>query len=405
MDATPVALVYLRHEGDLFVRERGDCPTVPVGTRGETPAEMATHTLREHGLEPATVEQVRDGDPIETTAPVPGVGENEPQGPVQAYPFLYECDKRPTEGTPVPPTALLDNSVLWRGYDRIRPTVETIATDATHGSTALSVRALGVLRDEAAILADAGRGFAAIESVTADLVTARPTMTALANRVCRALDAPQHRTLDAVADAAHAAIGRALSADDEAAAAAATEVTDKRVATLSRSGTVRAALSVGEPSAVLVAESRPGGEGTAVADALADSVSTTLTSDAAFPNQLGEWGADLLLVGADAVLADGRVVNKVGTFGAAAGAAHHGVRVVVATARDKISASDSFDPEPRTGALAEATIAECHNPTFEAVAPDCYDALVTERGVLDREHVRELSGEVARLRSRLELDP
>jgi translation initiation factor 2B subunit (eIF-2B alpha/beta/delta family) len=62
----------------------------------------------------------------------------------------------------------------------------------------------------------------------------------------------------------------------------------------------------------------------------------TLTTDAAFPHQLVAWGADTLLVGADAVLPDGRVVNTVGTRGAALSAAREGVDVVVATSVDKV---------------------------------------------------------------------
>lgn len=50
---------------------------------------------------------------------------------------------------------------------------------------------------------------------------------------------------------------------------------------------------------------------------LSDATAVTLTSDAAFAQALAEFDADALVVGADTVLADGRVVNKVGTRNAA----------------------------------------------------------------------------------------
>lgn len=397
------AVVYLRHDGKLLYWE--EQPSVPVGTRGETPAETASRTLRERGLDSDSLERVRRGDPFDVADPSAldeATADSQSQRPLTVHPFLFECPVLPSDGRPSSPAELSDNPVLWRGYDRVRPTVETITADTTHGSATLSVRALEVLRGEAVALTRGESEFDTPAEVAAALVAARPTMTALANRVCRALDASENRRAETVADAAHVAIDRALSADKQAAATAAERVAGKRVATLSRSGTVLSALTDGEPTAVLVAESRPGGEGLAVADDLADSVETTLTSDAAFPNQLGEWDADILLVGADAVLSDGRVVNKVGTLGATLGAAHHGAEVVVVTASDKIAPEDSFDPERRNGRFSRvSTAVTCHDPTFEAIGPDCYDVLLTERGVFDREQVREHAEEAMRVRSLL----
>lgn len=412
MDTRPVAVVYLRHHGELFVRDQNTegTVTVPVGRRGQTPSAMATRTIREQTkLRPADVTQVRQGSPIEVTDPsVLGLDDIVPDSDaIEAHPFLFECDQLPaaidTSAGWVSPTKLLAHPQLWHGYDRIRPTVAEIASDTEHGSATLSVRALEVLRDEAATVAHEGGEFATVEDVAQRLVAARPTMTALSNRVCRALDATADETAEAVVVGAHDAISRALTADDRAASAVVDRIDGKRVGTLSRSGTVLTALCQGDPSAVLVAESRPGREGVAVADSLADTVPTTITSDAAFPEQLGGWGADVLLVGADAVLPDGRVVNKVGSFGAAVAGQYHGLTVVVATASDKIDCRTTFDPEQRTdGVKTSAPSVERQHPTFETVPPDCYDTLVTERGELWCDEIADLAGEMSRLRDRLD---
>lgn len=423
MEPTPVAAVFLRHEGDVLLRSSLGGWQVPASRAGERPREMATSAIETRTpLDPTRAEPVRRGDSFRVTDPSGSgttdllVGDRPSttasvDGPVRVHPFLYECERRPTATGDgygwEPPTVLLDGGPQahgWEAYDRIRPTVGSVETDTDHGSTTLSVRALEVLRDESALLAASDGPFQAVEAVTRQLAGARPTMTAVANRVRRAVVTARDRTPAAVSAAAREGISRAVAADGESASLAAERIENERVATLSRSGTVLDALERGEPSAVLVARSRPGGEGLGVAREVSAFADVTLTSDAAFPGQLGKWDADTLLVGADSVLADGRVVNKVGTFGAALAAAHHGIEVVVVAASDKIDPGRSYDPEPGDGEIARESEVDVNNPTFEAVPPSCVDAFVTERGVLGTSGVREIADDHAALRSRLRPD-
>jgi methylthioribose-1-phosphate isomerase len=76
----------------------------------------------------------------------------------------------------------------------------------------------------------------------------------------------------------------------------------------------------------------------------------TLTTDAGFAHALDTWDADVLLVGADTVLADGRVVNKVGTRAAAITSSFEGIEVLVTAAVDKLSPDGEIDLEPRDSA-------------------------------------------------------
>jgi 8-oxo-dGTP pyrophosphatase MutT (NUDIX family) len=79
----------------------------------------------------------------------------------RVHPFLFDCASRDvatneetSEAEWAPPTELLRRETvpeLWRAYDAVRPTVESVADDREHGSGSVSIRALEVLRDEAAL--------------------------------------------------------------------------------------------------------------------------------------------------------------------------------------------------------------------------------------------------------------
>lgn len=293
--------------------------------------------------------------------------------------------------------------LLWQAYDAVRPTVETIAEDTTHGSTTLSVRALELLRDEAIWLARDGTenqtADRQLETVARRVREARPSMAVIRNRLNRVMDGvdlpPQPLAL---ARAAQSGIQRAYEADRDAATAACSRIEGERVATLSRSGTVLRALEAGSPDAVLVAVSRPGGEGVDVAEALAAETDVTLTTDAAFPAQLSAWGADSLLVGADAIGTAGQIQNKVGTYPAAAVATREEIPVLVAAATDKVATEMSLDSQPWPEPLYSGSepIAR-ENPTFEVTPPECVDSLLTEQGAI----TPETAGEIAEAHRRL----
>lgn len=270
--------------------------------------------------------------------------------------------------------------------------VAAIREDTTHGSAWLAARALEGLADHAT----AADEYEAVATLARELRAARPSMHAVANRVNRAMAEADARTPEAVAASARAVRERATRADERAAATAAEHAGD-RVCTLSRSGTVRAALDEAAPDRVVVLESRPGGEGVATAEALAADHAVTVTTDANVAGALAD--ADALLVGADAVLPDGSVVNKVGTRAAATVAAREGVTVVVACASAKVApaGTEAFDPEPRDPAElydgdAPVTVA---NPTFDRTPADLVDVVATERGSLDDQGVRRMADEHA----------
>jgi len=396
---THVVTCFLRHRTAILLGRRSDAVGTYTGrwagisgyVEGDpTDAERdARREIREEtGRADATL--VRAGDPVDVV---------EGDRTWTVHPFLFEVDDRGVESNEeiavhewVAPPAMLERPTvpgLWDAYAAVAPTVETVASDETHGSAWISVRALEVLRDRAAVADDDD----AVTAVARDLRDARPSMTALANRVNRVM-ATGEWTPEAVRERAQQAAEAALDADGAAAALAA-ERCGESVATLSRSGTVLTAIRTAEPT-VLIGESRPACEGTDVAATLAaEGLAVTLTTDAALGGELAGRDVDAALVGADAVLADGSVVNKVGTRSLALAAAREDVPVYVVAAADKVRPDEEMhgetgDPADLYDGEAPVTVA---NPIFERTPAELVDGVVTEHGVLDVDGIRDVAAE------------
>ena len=407
MGETHVVTAFLRHDSDVLLTRRSDAVGTYQGhwagisgyAEGDPDAQVWVEIREETGLDDADVSLVRAGDELR-------VADGDRHWVV--HPYLFDAairDIAPNEELAavewVPPTAIRDPDRetvpgLWDAYDRVRPTVASIAADHEHGSAYLSLRALDVLRDEAAIAGD----WDAIAGIARDLLDARPDMAAVRNRVNRVMfeASESDRTPTAVERAAIAVSRTAASADADAAAEAAELLAGRRVATFSRSGTVLDALLDGDPSSVAVSESRPGREGVAVAEELAAAgLDVTLTTDANLPNLLEN--SDLVLVGADSVHPDGGVVNKVGTRALALAARASDVPVYVVCAADKVTTdpttpTEQADPE----ALSDDQGVRVENPRFDVTPADLVTGLVTEGGIMARvDEVRERAEEHRRI--------
>lgn len=406
---TDIVTAFLSHRGELLLVQRGDDVGTYrglwggvsgyVGDETDDPLADARRELREEvAVEDAAL--VRAGDPLD-------VVDEEHDRAWTVHPFLFDAPDRRVElnrdlvaGEWVAPGAVFDRecvSRLWETYRRVGPTVEAVAEDESRGSAAISVTALEALRDAAteaaradAVDAPAVRDWDGVRDEARDLRDARPSMVAVANRVNRVMaecdDAP------AVADRAHEELRTALDADGQAASEAAAVLADATgdgtptVCTISRSGTVLAALREAD-AAVVVGESRTGNEGVAVAEELAaEGREVTLTTDAALPSVVaGAVGPepDAVLVGADAVLPDGRVVNKVGTRSLGLACRREEVPCYVVATRDKVAGeSVAWGEAADSAALADDAAVTVENPVFDATPSDCVTVLVTERGVL-----------------------
>jgi translation initiation factor 2B subunit (eIF-2B alpha/beta/delta family) len=411
MDERSVVTGFLRNAGEVLLLQRSDDVGSYLGkwaavsgfAEGDPDSQIEQEIREETGIDPdSECELVTAGDPFE-------VVDEDLDRRWRIHPYLFDCAHRTVqtdwESTTfewVSPTEILDRETvpdLWTSYDQVRPTVATVESDSTHGSAYISLRALAVLRDQAAVLArERDCEYDSVDAVGRALLAARPAMTVVRNRINRVLFSASGEPADGidpgdVESIAHEAIATAIEADHGAGANLGAEIAGKRVATLSRSGTVLAAIDEGTPEAVLLPESRPGREGVDVAERLAPETDVTLTSDSAFPHQLVEWGADCFVVGADTVFGDGTLTNKAGTRAGALSATAAGIPVLVGTATDKISHDRTIDLEERpAGELYQGsesiTVA---NPTFDLTPPSAIDRFVTEDGPVDPDDIEPLA--------------
>jgi len=395
MEETHVVTAFLRNGTHVLLFRRSDAVgsyrglwgAVSGHAEGDPDAQVRAEIREETGLDPERdVTLVRAGEPFSV--------EDADRGTRWVvHPSLFDCATRtvtPNEETAAyewaPPPAIRERETvpsLWESYDRVRPTVDAVRADETHGSAYVSVRACEVLRDEAA----GGADYASLLETARALLAARESMAAVRNRVNRVIHEAPEESAAAVRESADATIDAALDADATAAAAAARELRGVSLLTLSRSGTVFDAVRRTDPDRVVVAESRTAREGVDVAERLAATgLDVTLTTDAAVASLVGE--VDAVLVGADTVLRDGSVVNKVGTLGAALAASATDVPVYAVCSADKVAP----DVDPADPILEEAPPADLYdgdadltvaNPRFDVTPASLVEGVITEDGVLD----------------------
>jgi methylthioribose-1-phosphate isomerase len=103
-----------------------------------------------------------------------------------------------------------------------------------------------------------------------------------------------------------------------------------------------------------------------------------------------------LIVGSDRIAANGDVANKIGTYAAAVAARYHGVKVMVVAPcstvdMDTASGVDipiEIRPDAEVLELAGQPVAargaSAWNPAFDITPAQLVDAIVTERGIVER---------------------
>jgi methylthioribose-1-phosphate isomerase len=155
------------------------------------------------------------------------------------------------------------------------------------------------------------------------------------------------------------------------------------------------ALERGLEVEVFVDESRPLLQGSRLTawELQRAGVRVTVLTDGMAASLMREHGVDLCIVGADRIAANGDVANKIGTYGLAITAKHHGVPFVVA------APTSTLDPETATGdeivieqrspeevvqlaGAATAPSGVCvYNPAFDVTPAALVSAIVTDQGV------------------------
>ena len=147
----------------------------------------------------------------------------------------------------------------------------------------------------------------------------------------------------------------------------------------------------GKRLTVYVTESRPGSEGFKLAKDLSKmGFNVVLFVDSAVRYFMKD--VDKVLLGAEAIAANGAVVSKIGTSLIALAAHEARVRVFVATSiyksnpRTMLGELITLEEVPESQILSDRELKElgvrARCPLFEVIPPEYIDALVTERGLL-----------------------
>ncbi|MCD7096855.1 S-methyl-5-thioribose-1-phosphate isomerase [Stenotrophomonas sp. MMGLT7] len=163
-------------------------------------------------------------------------------------------------------------------------------------------------------------------------------------------------------------------------------------------GVIRAGVAQGHVARVFADETRPWLQGArlTVWELQQDGIDATLIADSAASHLMKTGAVQWVIVGADRICANGDTANKIGTYQLAIAARHHGVKFMVvapASTVDMDTASgeqieiEQRDPGELFGIGGTRTVAEgiqAWNPVFDVTPADLIDALVTERGVIER---------------------
>lgn len=176
-------------------------------------------------------------------------------------------------------------------------------------------------------------------------------------------------------------------------------------------GVIRGAWLEGLVERVYADETRPWLQGARLTawELAAEGVPVSLNADGAAAHLMRTRGITWVIVGADRITADGDVANKIGTYQLAVVAMHHGVRFMVVAPSSTIDMSlksgEEIPIEERDGReLLEiggkrvAASVEAINPVFDVTPADLIDAIVTERGVVERPNAAKMAELMSRKR-------
>lgn len=163
-------------------------------------------------------------------------------------------------------------------------------------------------------------------------------------------------------------------------------------------GVIRTAFAAGKVAAVFATETRPWLQGSRLTawELARDRIPATLVVDSAAALVMARRKVDWVIVGADRIAANGDVANKIGTYSLAVLARQHHARFMVAAPTSTVDmtvASGADIPiEERDGAElwraasqdALPAALSIYNPVFDVTPAALIDAIVTERGVVEK---------------------
>ena len=160
-------------------------------------------------------------------------------------------------------------------------------------------------------------------------------------------------------------------------------------------GVIRAAHAQGKVALVWVDETRPVLQGSRLTawEMVKEGIPHRLISDVAAASVMQRGEVDLVVTGADRIAANGDTANKIGTYGVAVLARHHGIPFYVAApfstidpaiasgAAIVIEERDPAEVRQLGGRQIAPSESPVYNPAFDVTPAELIAAIITERGV------------------------
>ena len=160
-------------------------------------------------------------------------------------------------------------------------------------------------------------------------------------------------------------------------------------------GIIRAAHERGKLALVWVDETRPVMQGSRLTawEMVKEGIPHRLISDVVAASVMKRGEVDLVVTGADRIAANGDTANKIGTYGLAVLARHHGIPFYVAAPSSTIDPSipsgasivieerDAAEVRQVAGRPTAPAASPVYNPAFDVTPAELITAIVTERGV------------------------
>ena len=163
-------------------------------------------------------------------------------------------------------------------------------------------------------------------------------------------------------------------------------------------GVIRAGVAMGRIDHVYAGETRPWQQGARLTmwELVRDGIPAQLIADSAAAHLMKSGAVQWVIVGADRIAANGDTANKIGTYQLAIAAKYHGVKFMVAAPSSTVDMATGTgeeieielrDPAELLSTGGQRTVvegAQAWNPVFDVTPAELIDAIVTERGVIER---------------------
>jgi methylthioribose-1-phosphate isomerase len=174
-------------------------------------------------------------------------------------------------------------------------------------------------------------------------------------------------------------------------------------------GVIRSAWAGGKLRAVFADETRPWLQGARLTawELVRDGIPVSLVVEGAAAHLMKSGQVQWLIVGSDRIAANGDVANKIGTCTAAVVARYYGVKVMVVAPASTVDmqtargAEIPIESRPESevlelaGQRVAAAGAGAWNPAFDITPAELVDAIVTERGVVERPDAAKMAAMMA----------